>query len=179
MLDDNNPDTQDIELISKSQLKRESHDIQHFGKQLVALKDSQLDSLELPESLFHAVKEAQKILNKRSALKRQYQYIGKLLRKVDFEPIQERYLRIENQAEINNKIQQQAEYWRDQIILNGIDSINVFLQTDGVNCDRQQLRQLARNAQTAKKEAQKKSASRNIYRLIYDTLKTQEEDSTL
>lgn len=176
MLDENNPENQETDLVSKSQLKRDSLDLQKFGKQLVALKPGQLESLELPDSLLYALLEAQKILNKRSALKRQYQYIGKILRKIDLDLIQQRYLRIVNQADISNKIQQQAEYWRDQIILKGNEAINLVLQQD-IECDRQQLRQLSRNIQTAKKDSQKKSASRQIYQLIYNALKIHDEET--
>ena len=179
MLDDNNPDNQDNELVSKSQLKRDSHDLQKFGKTLVALKPAQLEELDLPDSLLYALFEAQKILNKRSALKRQYQYIGKILRNIDLDPIFARYDRIANKTEINNKIQQQAEYWRDQIMLNGNDSISEFIDTLSVSCDRQQLRQLSRNAQTAKKDIQKATYSKQIFKVLFSALKHQDEEDNL
>jgi len=179
MLNENNPDDQDLELVSKSQLKRDSHDLQKFGKTLVALKPAQLEDLNLPDSLLYALLEAQKILNKRSALKRQYQYIGKILRNIDLDPIFARYDRIANKTEINNKIQQQAEYWRDQIMLNGNDNITAFIDSISVDCDRQQLRQLTRNAQSAKKETQKTTYAKQIFRVIFDALKLQDEKDNL
>ncbi|MBL7005052.1 MAG: DUF615 domain-containing protein [Gammaproteobacteria bacterium] len=175
MLNENNPEIQEIEPASKSQLKRDSHDLQKFGKKIVALKAAQLESLELPDSLYKAITDAHKILNKRSALKRQYQYIGKILRKIDLEEIIMRYERIENQADINNQIQHQAEYWRDQIITNGNSAINQLLSSTEADCDRQQLRQLMRNALAAKKETQQVTYKRQIYRLIYDALKIRDE----
>lgn len=179
MLDDNNPDDQDIELVSKSQLKRDSHELQNFGKTLVSLKPAQLEELDLPDSLLSSIETAQKILNKRSALKRQYQYIGKILRHIDLDPIMARYNRIANITDINNKIQQQAEYWRDQIIENNNESINDFINSLTVDCDRQQLRQLARNYQSAKKETQKVTYSRQIFKVIFSTLKLQDEEDNL
>ncbi len=179
MLNENDPDNQDNELVSKSQLKRDSHDLQKFGKQLVALRPAQLDELDLPDNLYVSIQTAQKILNKRSALKRQYQYIGKILRHADLEQILARYDRIENQAEINNKIQQQSEYWRDQIILNGNESINTFIDSIHVDCDRQQLRQLARNATSAKKDSQKKTYARQMFKVIYQALKQQDEETSV
>lgn len=179
MLDETNPDQQDIELISKSQLKRDSHDLQKFGKILVALKPAQLEELDLPDSLFVSIEVAQKILNKRGALKRQYQYIGKILRNIDLDPIFARYERIANITDINNKIQQQAEFWRDQIILKGNDAISEFINTLTVDCDRQQLRQLARNHQSAKKEAQKTTYFRQIFKVLYHALKQQDEVNNL
>jgi ribosome-associated protein len=175
MLNENHPDDQDNELLSKSQLKRDSHDLQKFGKTLVAMKPHQLEELDLPESLLYSLFEAQKILNKRSALKRQYQYIGKILRNIDLEPIFARYDRFANKTEINNKIQQQAEFWRDQIILNANDNINKFIEPLTVHFDRQQLRQLVRNIQSAKKDTQKSTYSKQIFRVLYTVLKQQDE----
>lgn len=177
--ENNNPDDQDIEITSKSQLKRDSHDLQKFGKTLVALKPDQLEDLDLPETLLYALFEAQKILNKRSALKRQYQFIGKILRNIDLDPIFARYNRLANKTEINNKIQQQADYWRDQILLNGNDSINEFIESLTVSCDRQQLRQLSRNVQTAKKETQKSTYTKQIFKVLFTVLKHQEEEDNL
>lgn len=175
MIEEINPEDQDIEYVSKTQLKKESHELQDFGKQLVALKPQQLASFELPDSLAHAIAEAHKILNKRSALKRQYQYIGKILRNIDIEPIQKQFYRLQNQAEINNHIQHQAEYWREQILLNGDTAINQFLESITVDCDRQQLRQIYRNANAAKKEAQKLNQTRQLYQVLFAALKENDE----
>ena len=109
----------------------------------------------------------------------QYQFIGKILRNVDLDPIFARYDRIANKTEINNKIQQQAEYWRDQIMLNGNESINEMIDSLTVACDRQQLRQLTRNAQTAKKETQKITYSKQMFKVLFTTLKQQEEEDNL
>lgn len=176
MLENTDPEDQDIELVSKTQLKRDSHDLQDFGKKLVALKPAQLETIQLPDSLFHAINEAKKILNKRSALKRQYQYIGKILRNIDLDEIQNRYSRLENQAEINNQRQHQCEYWRDQISELGDSALNEFLQTLTIGFDRQHFRQLARNIYNAKKETQKTTYKRQLFQLIYSTLKQQDGD---
>ena len=71
---------------SKSQRKKEVHALQDLGVELVALSDERLAALELPERLRDAVMEARRI-TAREARRRQLQYIGKLMRKVDAEPI--------------------------------------------------------------------------------------------
>jgi len=71
---------------SKSARKREYIALQKLGEELITLKRSELDSLPLDENLLEAVLEAQQI-KAHGALRRQKQYIGKLMRHVDPEPL--------------------------------------------------------------------------------------------
>lgn len=72
---------------SKSARKRAAHAAQALGERLIALKESDLAKLPLPEALATAVREAQRI-KARGGLARQRQYIGKLMRDIDPEPIE-------------------------------------------------------------------------------------------
>jgi ribosome-associated protein len=71
---------------SKSARKREAHALQKLGEELVRLRAQELDLLPLPENLRDAIDEAQRITS-RGALSRQRQYIGKLMRDIDVEPV--------------------------------------------------------------------------------------------
>lgn len=71
---------------SKSARKREYLALQKLGEALIGLKQRDLDSLSLDESLLEAVMEARHI-KARGALRRQKQYIGKLMSHIDPEPI--------------------------------------------------------------------------------------------
>ena len=71
-----NETPEEIEIVSKSQLKRESHEIQNLGKRLASLSSEQLGQISLDEAVKEAIALAQKIHNKRSALKRHYQLIN-------------------------------------------------------------------------------------------------------
>ena len=73
---------------SKSAKKREYLALQKLGEELVALKESELLRLELDEDLLEAVQDARKIKS-HGALRRQKQYIGKLMRHVDPQPIRD------------------------------------------------------------------------------------------
>jgi ribosome-associated protein len=73
---------------SKSARKRAAHAAQALGEALIQLKLQELDSLQLPEQLYDAVREAQRIRNTRGGLARQRQYIGKLMREIDTAPIE-------------------------------------------------------------------------------------------
>ena len=71
---------------SKSARKREYLALQKLGEQLITLKQSDLDSLPLDDGLREAVAEARQI-KAHGALRRQKQYIGKLMRHIDPEPL--------------------------------------------------------------------------------------------
>jgi ribosome-associated protein len=72
---------------SKSQRKRDMHALQDLGAQLVDLSVERLRKVPMPEELFEAVRAAQRI-TAHGARRRQMQYIGKLMRNIDPEPIQ-------------------------------------------------------------------------------------------
>src|SRR5256885_5763215 len=71
---------------SKSQRKRNMHALQDLGVELVELSDERLAAVDLPEPLREAVAEARRITDFEGR-RRQMQYIGKLMREIDPEPI--------------------------------------------------------------------------------------------
>jgi ribosomal 50S subunit-associated protein YjgA (DUF615 family) len=73
---------------SRSARKRQALALQELGVRLTRLRPAQLLRLELPEELLGAVLEAQR-LHSRAARARQRQYIGRLMRAVDPEPIEQ------------------------------------------------------------------------------------------
>jgi len=78
---------EDLEGKSKTQLKKEMLELQDLGETLTQLPQQLLDQCHLPEGLLNAIAEYKRIPNRRGARKRQLQFIGKLMRKVDIEPI--------------------------------------------------------------------------------------------
>ena len=158
-----------LNVVSKSQLKRESQEILNLGKRLVALSSEQLGKIPLDETVKEAIALAHKIRNKRSALKRHYQFIGKLLRARDTEMIFKALEQLELSSHGQIQRHHRAEYWRDQIIDQGFDAIEQCL-AEQTNADRQKLRQLWRNYDKVKTEARKTHFSRLIYREIMQGL---------
>ncbi|MBT8102855.1 MAG: DUF615 domain-containing protein [Gammaproteobacteria bacterium] len=78
---------------SKSARKREFLALQKLGEDLITLKESDLRQIGLDEELLEAVLEARQIKS-HGALRRQKQYIGKIMRRVDPEPIRAAMLRL-------------------------------------------------------------------------------------
>lgn len=73
---------------SKSARKRAYLALQKLGEELITLRESDLQAMPLDEELRDAVLEARRI-KAHGALRRQKQYIGKLMGRIDPEPIRE------------------------------------------------------------------------------------------
>jgi ribosome-associated protein len=119
------PDEEAVPLFdgpSKSVLKREAHRAQALGEQLIALNDAELRALELPESLHEAIVAARSI-SSRGGGARQRQYIGKLMRELDPQPIRAalaaRNAPVAREAELFKRI----ERWRERLIGEGDDAL--------------------------------------------------------
>jgi ribosome-associated protein len=103
---------------SKSARKRAAHAAQDLGEALVQLRDAQLEALQLPEALKEAVREARRI-RARGGGARQRQYIGKLMREVDPEPIRAALAaRSEEDARETERFKR-VESWRERLIVEG------------------------------------------------------------
>ena len=78
-----------LERPSKTRLKRQMHELQRLGQRLAGLPPAQLQRIELPELLREQIEMARRI-TAREALRRQLQYIGRLMRNADAEAIRAR-----------------------------------------------------------------------------------------
>jgi ribosome-associated protein len=107
---------------SKTSRKRAAHAAQDLGEELIRMRDSELDSLDLPESLVDAVREARRITS-RGGLARQRQYIGKLMRDVDPEPIHA-FLASRNTVTARDAERfKRVEGWRERLIVEGAPAL--------------------------------------------------------
>ena len=73
--------------LSKTKRKQAMEELQALGEELVALASDQVKRIDIPDDLRSAVSEAQRMTKHDEARRRQMQYIGKLMRSVDVEPI--------------------------------------------------------------------------------------------
>ncbi len=167
--DANLNESDDIEFVSKSQLKRESQAIHKLGKRLTELSAEQLATIPLDEPVLEAIALAHKIQNKRSALKRHFLFLAKLLRARDTDAILAAVASFDKGSQIQIQRHHQAERWRDKILQQGIEAIELLV-ADYPNADRQKLRQLWRNYNHAKTDTRKLQQARQIYKNIKHTL---------
>jgi len=103
---------------SKSARKRAAHEAQDLGETLIGLRDSELDALELPETLADAIRLARRTTS-RAGLARQRQYIGKLMRSVDLEPIRAALNARSEQSAVESARFKRVEEWRERLIAEG------------------------------------------------------------
>ena len=103
------------ELPSKTQRKKQMLALQDLGAELVALNEDQLTAIALPDNLRDAVLEAKGIV-KFEARRRQLQYIGKLMRTVDPEPIRTRLNAWKATSRTHTSQLHRIERWRERLL---------------------------------------------------------------
>jgi ribosome-associated protein len=111
---------------SKSERKRESLALQELGEALIELPDAVLAGLPLPENLRDAVLAARR-MSSHGAQLRQRQYIGKLMRKLDAEPIREALAQYEDRQRVEARRFQRVEQWRDRLVREGEPALRELL----------------------------------------------------
>jgi len=141
----------EIEYVSKSQMKRDVEALQDLGVELIGLSKLQLKKLDLPDALLVAIKDAQKI-TANGAIKRQRQYIGRLMRDIDPAPIQALLDSLRGDNDKQNAWLHQLERTRDELVAD--DKAVAKLIEEHPQIDIQQLRTMVRNAR-AERAAQK------------------------
>ncbi|HNP25633.1 MAG TPA: ribosome biogenesis factor YjgA [Nitrosomonas sp.] len=148
---------------SKTQRKQAMHMLQKMGAQLVELNDRQLEELNLPEILLDAVFDARRI-NKYGARERQMQYIGKLMRKIDVLPIQEK-LNAWQQIPLQQTAQlHQTERWRERL-LSDTEALTEFIR-QYPTADIKQIRLLTRNTLKEKESGKPPKSYRLLFQVI-------------
>lgn len=157
-------DSHDEEIISKSQKKREANDAQKLGENLLKLDPNALKTIELPESLIKALEDARRI-KKQGALKRQLQYIGKIMRHIDIDPIREEYEKIVNHYGKDIKELHRLENWRDRLLAEGDKALEDLLN-EVPDADRQHLRQLIRQSKKETKLNKPPKSAREIFKYL-------------
>jgi ribosomal 50S subunit-associated protein YjgA (DUF615 family) len=103
---------------SKSARKRAAHEAQDLGETLIGLREAELDALELPEALVDAIRLARRTTSRGGAV-RQRQYIGKLMRSVDLEPIRAALSARSEQSAREAERFKRLEEWRERLITEG------------------------------------------------------------
>src|SRR5712672_4850925 len=101
--------------LSKSARKREAATLQELCVQPSALPDQEIKALGLPDSLFTALRDLRR-LPSHGAQVRQRQYIGKLMRTIDPEPVLAKLAERKQRHDSEIRHFQQIERWRDRLL---------------------------------------------------------------
>jgi ribosome-associated protein len=155
---------------SRSVQRREALDVLALAKELAALPEGDLAAIPLNDALRHQVNEARRITQP-IAHKRQVQYLAKHLRK-HAEEIPAIRLAVDAPKQQKRRATAQlhhAETWRDRLVADGDEAINALL-AEHPDADRQQLRQLVRQANAELKAGKPPAASRQIFRIVRELI---------
>ena len=161
-----NPPDQPPDENSKSKRKREVTALQDLGEELLKLNPAQLEQIPLPEDVRSAIDEAIK-MSAHGALRRQKQFIGKLMRNVDAAPIQVALDAIKEHGHTSVARFRELERWRDRLLAEGDAAISAFVEAYP-QADRARLRTLARNAQAEQTRDEAPKSARTLFRYLRD-----------
>lgn len=149
---------------SKTQVKKEMQELQDMGVRLTKLKPAQLAQLNLDDKLAAAIDETKRI-KKHEALRRHYQYLGRLMRAVDSEPIRAFLTQLDEGNKRSSIRAQQLEALRDQLLDNQAEAFNQLIEQHP-DINRQLIRQLIRNAQKEAATGKPPASARKLFRYL-------------
>jgi ribosome-associated protein len=152
---------------SKTRRKAHMHALQDLGVALVELDAARFEQLgtelELPERLVDAIVEA-RCVTAWGARKRALQYVGRLMRDVDPDPIRAQLERWAHGHDVDAAHQRKLERWRERLLAdpNAVDA----LAAECPGLDRAALRSLVARARDERSHAAPPHAYREIFRTL-------------
>ena len=150
---------------SKSERKRQMYALQQLGERLVALPQAELDAINIEdERLREAVDQARRI-KARGGLRRQLQFIGKLMRSIDSSTI-EAALKARDQQH-GNSVQRlhQIESARDKLLSDGDNALGEILSA-WPSAEPALLRQWHRQYPREVKKGNERAHRRKLFRYL-------------
>lgn len=155
---------QEDEWVSKTQMKKQMNDLQALGMELTKLSSDTLKKIGLDEELFEAIVTYKKITSN-SALKRQAQFIGRLMRDTDPAPIEAYLAKLRGDNAAHNAFLQRVEQARTRLLAD--DGAITQFMADFPQADAGKLRTLIRNT---KKEQEQNKPPKN-FRALFQEIK--------
>ena len=153
---------------SKGELKRRAQSVQELADRLVEAPEGMLDALGLPEALRDAVQLARRISGG-SALVRQKQYVAKVMRRLDLEPLRAAFDSRDVERRFEARRFQRAERWRDRIVAEGAAGVEALVR-ELPQLDDPAFRALADEARREDGSGRPPRARRELFRALYAAL---------
>ena len=149
---------------SRTQKKKEDRALQRLGEELLTISMDQLAAITIPEELAEAVRLGRQT-TQHGARRRQLQYIGALMRKIDSTPIRKALDNIRQGNYQKELAFKKVERWRDTL-KEGDMSIVEDILSECPEAERQRLMQLARNARKEADTGKTVKASRILFHYL-------------
>ena len=157
--------TEDTGRPSKTKQKEVMHELRDLGAELVELSVGQLKRINPPENIYDTVRECQKI-TAHGARRRQIQYLGKLMRSVDDEPIRAGLALLRGESSAETARLHRLERLRVRLLEDEAVLTEIAAQWPGV--DLQHLRTLRRNALKEKENNKPPKNFRAIFQILQE-----------
>jgi ribosome-associated protein len=151
------------DFVSKTRRKREMLELQALGAALAALPETQLAGVRMPEELREALLKAKR-MRSHEAKRRQMQYIGRLMREVDAEPIRAQLAALEGGSAQAAAAHRRLEAWRARLLEDDAALTDFAAQHPGA--DLQALRTAIRNSRAEQKLGKPPRAYRELFRML-------------
>ena len=153
---------------SKSERKREAASLQELGVKLSALPDQEIKALDLPENLFVALRDLRR-LPSHGAQVRQRQYIGKLMRDIDPEPVLAKLAERKQRHDLEIRHFQEIERWRDRLLSEPAAGLKELLQ-EYPKVDQPTLVRLLEKAEKERLEQRSPVGARELFAFLRQLL---------
>jgi ribosome-associated protein len=153
--------------LSKSARKREAAALQELGVKLSALPDQEIKALDLPDSLFIALRDLRR-LPSHGAQIRQRQYIGKLMREIDPEPVLAKLAERKQRHDLEIRHFQEIERWRDRLLSEPAAIEELVLEHP--QADRGVLAKLLEKAEKERLEQRSPVGARELFAFLRELL---------
>jgi ribosome-associated protein len=153
---------------TKGELKRQAMAVQELADRLIAAPDSLIAGLNLPDKLADSIELARRITS-RAALLRQRQFVGKLMRGIDCEPIRAALEADAQLARTDAARFRRAERWRDRLVVDDEVAIDKFT-AEFPSAVRGELARLVAAAKAERQNEKATGAGRKLFRFVQDTL---------
>lgn len=168
MNDDNIPNPDETELLSKTSMKKESQKLQDLGVALTLLKPQKLAGIPITDELRDAIELLHRLTHN-EAVRRQKQFIGKLMRHEDTEAIEKAFNNIAEKQNREARMLKVIERWRDNLIAGDNTVAESFIEAFP-SCDRQQLRQLIKGAKSEFGRPKPPTFTRKLFIFLRDII---------
>jgi ribosome-associated protein len=149
---------------SKTQRKQQMEALQALGEELVALSADRVKKIDLPENLRDAVRAAQRMTRPDEAKRRQMQYIGKLMRDVEVEPIRSALALLRGESASETAKLHRLERLRAALLAD--ENVLHELAAHYPSIDLQRLRSLRRAALKEHEQNKPPRNSRALFQLL-------------
>jgi ribosome-associated protein len=151
------------DFISKTRRKKQMHALQDVGAQLVALSAEELARIDMPDTLREAVEDARRF-TRHEARRRQMQYIGRIMRDIDAEPIAEQLAALKAPSKRQTALFHVAERWRQELLADG-EALERFVK-EFPEADPQRIRAMVDEAREEKRGSRAPRRFRELFHLL-------------